>query len=275
MLKTRCKYRYKIFDNTLFYAEAGIKKNLTRILDTPLTKQFSDQDLQEEIEDIEDAFGISYDAVQKNAIKEALQSKVFILTGGPGTGKTTVINGLIAAYADLHGIDLEKKDIPLVLAAPTGRAARRMNELTGLPSATIHRHLGLNGDNDYQAMDDYLDCDLIIIDEFSMVDTWLANQLFSSISSNTQVIIVGDSDQLPSVGPGQVLADLLKIKTLPQIALTKIFRQSEDSTIVTLANQMRQGVLPADFTQKKADRSYFEAGAQYIPEMIPKIVNSY
>ncbi|SFF93092.1 ATP-dependent RecD-like DNA helicase [Streptococcus equinus] len=264
----------KIFDNTLFYAEAGIKKHLTRILDTPLSKQFSDEELEEEIADVEENFGISYDQVQKDAIKNALQSKVFILTGGPGTGKTTVINGLIETYAALHRIDLEKKDIPIILAAPTGRAARRMNELTGLPSATIHRHLGLNGDNDYQAMDDYLDCDLIIIDEFSMVDTWLANQLFSSISSNTQVIIVGDSDQLPSVGPGQVLADLLKIKELPQLALTKIFRQSEDSTIVTLANQMRQGILPADFTQKKADRSYFEASAQYIPEMIPKIVSA-
>ena len=264
----------KIFDNTLFYAESGIKKHLTRILDTPLDQNFSDDDLQEEITDVEEAFGISYDDVQKNAIKEALKSKVFILTGGPGTGKTTVINGLIAAYADLHHIDLEKKDIPIILAAPTGRAARRMNELTGLPSATIHRHLGLNGDNDYQAIDDYLDCDLIIIDEFSMVDTWLANQLFSSISSNTQVIIVGDSDQLPSVGPGQVLADLLKIEALPQLALTKIFRQSEDSTIVTLANQMRLGKLPADFTQKKADRSYCEASAQYIPEMIPKIVSA-
>lgn len=264
----------KIFDNTLFYAEAGIKKHLTRILDTPLSKQFSDEELEEEIAEVEENFGISYDQVQKDAIKNALQSKVFILTGGPGTGKTTVINGLIETYAALHRINLEKKDIPIILAAPTGRAARRMNELTGLPSATIHRHLGLNGDNDYQAMDDYLDCDLIIIDEFSMVDTWLANQLFSSISSNTQVIIVGDSDQLPSVGPGQVLADLLKIKELPQLALTKIFRQSEDSTIVTLANQMRQGILPADFTQKKADRSYFEASAQYIPEMIPKIVNA-
>ena len=264
----------KIFDNTLFYAEAGIKKHLTRILDTPLSKQFSDEELEEEIAEVEENFGISYDQVQKDAIKNALQSKVFILTGGPGTGKTTVINGLIETYAALHRINLEKKDIPIILAAPTGRAARRMNELTGLPSATIHRHLGLNGDNDYQAMDDYLDCDLIIIDEFSMVDTWLANQLFSSISSNTQVIIVGDSDQLPSVGPGQVLADLLKIKELPQLALTKIFRQSEDSTIVTLANQMRQGILPADFTQKKADRSYFEASAQYIPEMIPKIVSA-
>ena len=201
----------KIFDNTLFYAESGIKKHLTRILDTPLDQKFSDDDLQEEIADVEEAFGISYDDVQKNAIKEALKSKVFILTGGPGTGKTTVINGLIAAYADLHQIDLEKKEIPIILAAPTGRAARRMNELTGLPSATIHRHLGLNGDNDYQAIDDYLDCDLIIIDEF--FDGWyLACQstLLVPFSSNTQVIIVGDSDQLPSVGPGQVLADLLK-----------------------------------------------------------------
>lgn len=127
-----------------------------------------------------------------------------------------------------------------------------MNELTGLPSATIHRHLGLNGDNDYQAMDDYLDCDLIIIDEFSMVDTWLANQLLSSLPSSTQVIIVGDSDQLPSVGPGQVLADLLKVPSIPKIALQKIFRQSEDSTIVDLANQMRLGHLPRDFKEKKS-----------------------
>ncbi len=91
------------------------------------------------------------------------------MTGGPGTGKTTVINGIIEAYSELHHIDLNKNDIPIVLAAPTGRAARRMNELTGLPSATIHRHLGLNGDSDYQSLDDYLDCSLIIIDEFSMV----------------------------------------------------------------------------------------------------------
>src|SRR5699024_7911262 len=264
----------KIFDSSLFYAEAGIKKHLTRILDTPLENTFSDDDIQEEIAAVEEDFAISYDQVQRKAIQEALQSKVFILTGGPGTGKTTVINGLIAAYAQLHRIDLNKTDIPIILAAPTGRAARRMNELTGLPSATIHRHLGLNGDNDYQAMDDYLDCDLIIIDEFSMVDTWLANQLFSAIASTTQVIIVGDSDQLPSVGPGQVLSDLLKIDTLPQLALTKIFRQSEDSTIVTLANQMRQGQLPADFTQKNPDRSYFEASATYIPDMIAKIVQS-
>ncbi|EMC48975.1 ATP-dependent RecD-like DNA helicase [Streptococcus mutans] len=264
----------KIFDNTLFYAESGIHKHLTRILDRPLEKEISSQDIQTEIKHIQAEFNINYDKAQKNAIQKAIQSKVFLLTGGPGTGKTTVINGIIKAYANLHQIDLQKSDRPIILAAPTGRAARRMNELTGLPSATIHRHLGLNGDSEYQALDDFLDCDLIIIDEFSMVDTWLANQLFSAIASNTQIVIVGDSDQLPSVGPGQVLADLLKINRLPQVSLTKIFRQSEDSTIVTLANQIRQGRLPTDFTAKKADRSYFEAQSTHIPQMIQKIVSS-
>ncbi|MDP5866089.1 SF1B family DNA helicase RecD2 [Streptococcus mutans] len=264
----------KIFDNTLFYAESGIHKHLTRILDRPLEKEISSQDIQTEIKHIQAEFNINYDKAQKNAIQKAIQSKVFLLTGGPGTGKTTVINGIIKAYANLHQIDLQKSDLPIILAAPTGRAARRMNELTGLPSATIHRHLGLNGDSEYQALDDFLDCDLIIIDEFSMVDTWLANQLFSAIASNTQIVIVGDSDQLPSVGPGQVLADLLKINRLPQVSLTRIFRQSEDSTIVTLANQIRQGRLPTDFTAKKADRSYFEAQSTHIPQMIQKIVSS-
>ena len=147
-----------------------------------------------------------------------------------------------------------------------------MNELTQLPSATIHRHLGLNSEDDFKTLEDYLDCDLIIIDEFSMVDTWFGQSTsLESISDSTQVIIVGDQDQLPSVGPGQVLADLLQIDNLPKVSLTKIFRQSEDSTIVTLASQMRQGQLPADFTEKKADRSYFEANANHIPQMFLKL----
>ena len=263
----------KIFDNTLYFAEQGIYTHLTRI--TKDQPDISAEDkIQASLERVEDELGITYDKVQKDAIIKALQSKVFILTGGPGTGKTTVINGIIKTYADLHGLDLKKSDLPIILAAPTGRAARRMNELTKLPSATIHRHLGLNGEDDFKTLDDYLDCDLIIIDEFSMVDTWLANQLFESISDTTQVIIVGDQDQLPSVGPGQVLADLLQIDDLPKVSLTKIFRQSEDSTIVTLASQMRQGQLPTDFTEKKADRSYFEANANHIPQMVPKIVSA-
>ena len=232
----------KIFDNTLYFAEQGIYTHLTRIMKDQPDISAEDK-IQVSLEEVEEELGITYDKVQKDAIIKALQSKVFILTGGPGTGKTTVINGIIKTYADLHGLDFKKSDLPIILAAPTGRAARRMNELTQLPSATIHRHLGLNSEDDFKTLEDYLDCDLIIIDEFSMVDTWLANQLFESISDSTQVIIVGDQDQLPSVGPGQVLADLLQIDNLPKVSLTKIFRQSEDSTIVTLASRMRQGQL--------------------------------
>ncbi|MEY8435622.1 ATP-dependent RecD-like DNA helicase [Streptococcus hyointestinalis] len=265
----------KIFDNSLYFSEAGIQKQLHRILNFELKNRANDERIEKKLQKVEKKLGISYDSIQRQAIRDALSSKVFILTGGPGTGKTTVINGIIQTYAEIHMIDLKKpKDLPIVLAAPTGRASRRMNELTGLPSATIHRHLGLNRDQEFQLLDDELDCDLIIIDEFSMVDTWLAHKLFSALPSHAQVIIVGDSDQLPSVGPGQVLADLLKIPELPKVCLEKIFRQSEDSTIVTLASQIRQGLLPADFTAKKPDRSYFEAQANYIPDMVVKIVAS-
>ena len=181
----------------------------------------------------------------------------------------------MAVYAFLHDIDLQKeKDLPILLAAPTGRAARRMNELTGLPSATIHRHLGMTGEDDRSHLDNYLDANFIIVDEFSMVDTWLAKQLFSNISSNSKILIVGDADQLPSVSPGQVLADLLKLPDLPQTKLEKIYRQSENSTIVTLANHIQKGILPVDFTEKKGDRSYFEAPNEYIPQLIQKIVEA-
>lgn len=263
----------KIFENSLYFAEEGIRSNLIRILEKGKQKTFDAPKLESIIEQVEQDLGICYDHIQKKAICDAINHKVFILTGGPGTGKTTVINGIIATYATLHKLDLSKKqELPILLAAPTGRAARRMNELTGLPSATIHRHLGMTGDDDTSHLDDYLDADFIIVDEFSMVDTWLANQLLSNISSNSKILIVGDADQLPSVSPGQVLADLLKIPILPQTKLTKIYRQGEDSTIVTLASQIQQGILPADFTEKKADRSYFEATSEYIPDMIKKIV---
>ena len=263
----------KIFENSLYFAEEGIRSNLIRILEKGKQKTFDAPKLESIIEQVEQDLGICYDHIQKKAICDAINHKVFILTGGPGTGKTTVINGIIATYAALHKLDLAKKqELPILLAAPTGRAARRMNELTGLPSATIHRHLGMTGDDDTSHLDDYLDADFIIVDEFSMVDTWLANQLLSNISSNSKILIVGDADQLPSVSPGQVLADLLKIPLLSQTKLTKIYRQGEDSTIVTLASQIQQGILPADFTEKKADRSYFEATSEYIPDMIKKIV---
>ena len=265
----------KIFENSLFFAEEGIKSNLVRLLEKGEQDCFDADNITAAIQQVEERSGISYDSIQKEAIRQAINQKVFILTGGPGTGKTTVINCIIAVYAQLRGLDLRKvNDLPILLAAPTGRAARRMNELTGLPSATIHRHLGMTGDDDTSHLDDYLDADFIIVDEFSMVDTWLANQLLSNISSQTKLLIVGDADQLPSVSPGQVLADLLQIPTIPQTKLETIYRQSEESTIVTLASQIQKGILPADFTEKKADRSYFEARNEHIPPMIEKIASA-
>ena len=120
--------------------------------------------IQKHITTVEQELGIEYDCIQKQAICDAIQNKVFIPTGGPNTGKTTVINGIIAVYALLEGLDLQEKgNLPILLAAPTGRAARRMNELTGLPSATIHRHLGMTGDDDTSHLEDYLDADFIIV----------------------------------------------------------------------------------------------------------------
>ena len=265
----------KIFENSLFFAEEGIRSNLVRLLEKGHQDRFEDEKILSAISQAEDDLGIHYDQIQKQAIFDAITQKVFILTGGPGTGKTTVINGIISVYSQLRGLDLRKvNDLPILLAAPTGRAARRMNELTGLPSATIHRHLGMTGDDDTSHLDDYLDADFIIVDEFSMVDTWLANQLLSNISSNTKLLLVGDAEQLPSVSPGQVLADLLQIPSIPQTKLEKIYRQSQDSTIVTLASQIQKGLLPEDFTEKKADRSYFEARNEHIPPMIERIASA-
>ncbi|WP_303973985.1 ATP-dependent RecD-like DNA helicase [Streptococcus merionis] len=268
----------KIFANSLYFAEEGIQKQIQRLLDSPVEQSFETETILAEIANLEKEQGLTYDDLQKEAIVQAINQPTFILTGGPGTGKTTIINGLIAVYAKLHKINLTKVtgETPILLAAPTGRAARRMNELTGLPSATLHRHLGLTGEaaDEISYRNDYLDAELIIVDEFSMVDTWLAHQLLSHISSATQLIIVGDSDQLPSVNPGQVLADLLRVTAIPHVKLEKIYRQSEDSTIVTLANDIRQGILPADFTQKKPDRSYFEAEPDHIPQMVGRIVSA-
>ncbi|MDQ8805218.1 SF1B family DNA helicase RecD2 [Streptococcus ruminantium] len=266
----------KIFDNSLYFAEHGIHKNLTRLMGKNGFKPFPRKEVEAAIAELETMSDLTYDTIQKEAIVQAITNPIFILTGGPGTGKTTVINGIIAVYAILHKIDLtrSREECPVLLAAPTGRAARRMNELTGLPAATIHRHLGLVEGQEDSYRDDYLEADFIVIDEFSMVDTWLANQLFQNISSQTQVLIVGDAEQLPSVSPGQVLADLLKIDKLPSITLERIYRQSDDSTIVTLASQIRQGNLPDDFREKKADRSYFEAQNEQIPAMIERIVGA-
>src|SRR5699024_9015669 len=190
---------------------------------------------------------LSYGKEQYEAIKQALQEKVMILTGGPGTGKTTVIKGILRAFSTLHELSLDSADyksrseFPFILTAPTGRAAKRMSESTGIQAMTIHRLLGWDGQDGFEKDDQNpLSGKLIVVDEFSMVDIFLANQLFKAIPTDMHVLLVGDEDQLPSVGPGQVLADLLASKQIKSVKLEEVYRQKEGSKIIELAHQIKQ-----------------------------------
>ncbi|MGK0723182.1 SF1B family DNA helicase RecD2 [Aerococcus urinaeequi] len=259
---------------TLYFAEVGIAKMMGQMQQPQYQPQYPGVDLDEEIQKLEQDLGISYGQAQKKAIKEALTSKMFILTGGPGTGKTTVLNGIVQLYARLNNISLNVEEydpgaFPISLAAPTGRAAKRMTEMIHLPASTIHRLLGLTGEeDDSEESGMQLETDLLIIDEMSMVDTWLAYKLLSSVPSFMQVIFVGDKDQLASVGPGQVLADLLSSQTVKTRELDEIYRQKNQSTIVQLAHQIKQGIVPKDLMMNQRDRSFFKVQANQIADLV-------
>ncbi|MDR0691034.1 MAG: AAA family ATPase, partial [Streptococcaceae bacterium] len=207
----------RLFEKSLYYAECGIATSLVRLLNQKKAIKYSKKKIEQGIRKIEKQFAISYGDSQQKAIKEAITSSFFILTGGPGTGKTTVINGIVHLFAELNDLslnihDYRKEPFPILLAAPTGRAAKRMNETTNLPAVTIHRLLGLSGQEKVPLEETTeLKGGLLIVDEFSMVDTWLANLLLKAVPSGMQVIFIGDKDQLPSVGPGQILCDLLEV----------------------------------------------------------------
>ncbi|MDR0300267.1 MAG: ATP-dependent RecD-like DNA helicase [Streptococcaceae bacterium] len=269
----------KIFDKLLAQAEEGIAANITRILKRS-KEVLSESEFEEAIAAVEKKHNLKYDRLQKQAIHDALENPFFILTGGPGTGKTTILNGFLEVFAQLNNLSLLAEDytndmFPFVLAAPTGRASRRLSELTGLPAATLHRTLGINTDDEDDDLANDLSGQVLIVDEFSMVDTWLANKLFNAIHGRMKVLIVGDADQLASVGPGQVLTDLLAFEDIPSLKLDKIYRQSENSTITHLAHSIKDGQLPVDFASKKADRNFFPANSYQVSVLISQIAISW
>src|SRR5690625_62733 len=210
-----------VYLRSLYYAEDQFTAHVKRIINRRVEMDITDAELMQLIGELEDKENISYGEEQFRAIKQALRSKMMILTGGPGTGKTTVIKGIINVYAQVHDLSLKRADYdadeyPFILAAPTGRAAKRVEESTGIEAMAIQRLLGWDGQQFFEKNEyEKLQGKLIIIDEFSMVDTWLANHLFRAIPNEMQVVIVGDEDQLPSVGPGQVLADLYSSGLIP------------------------------------------------------------
>ena len=268
-----------LFIPLLVNSEKGIVESILRL---QTKDSINDKELEEVMKRLVKEMSITYSKEQEEAIQMALKYPVSIITGGPGTGKTTVVQGILKAYSLLHKITLDpsqyatsEKKFPIALAAPTGRAAKRMTETTTLKASTIHRLLGYGVDGVFQH-DEFsqLDYDLIIIDESSMLDTLLAFQLFQCIETGAQVILVGDDNQLPSVGPGQVLKDLIESGAIPLTRLTTVHRQAQDSSIIALAHAVKNNRLPNDLREKKPDRLYVESPHQQIPLYMKKIVEN-
>lgn len=277
-----CGEETRMYLPSLYFSEIGIASKVLELLErNKRHTHFSQDEIRKAIGEIEERFGVTYAETQAKAIEQALNSSVMILTGGPGTGKTTVVRGIVEVYAKLHDLSLDPKHyaqkeepFPIVLVAPTGRAAKRLAESTELPAMTIHRLLGFTGQEKDEETEREVTAKLIIIDEMSMVDTWLAHQLLKSLHQDIQVVFVGDQDQLPPVGPGQVLKDLLISKQIPTVELTDVYRQAEGSTIIELAHQIKRGTIPANLTDKTTDRSFIQASADQVSHVVTQVVQS-
>ncbi|MBR3761119.1 MAG: ATP-dependent RecD-like DNA helicase [Lachnospiraceae bacterium] len=235
-----------------------------------------------DIDLLADQLGIVLDELQTRAVVESVKNGLFILSGGPGTGKTTTINMMIKYF--------EKQGLDILLGAPTGRAAKRMTEATGYEARTIHRMLELNGalEEDSRGarfernMENPLEADVVIIDEMSMVDIHLFQALLQAVSSGTRLILVGDVDQLPSVGPGQILRDIMQSECFPMVVLDRIFRQAATSDIIVNAHRINKG-LTISLDNKSKDFFFLERSdvnviykhmIQLIKEKLPGYVNA-
>ena len=246
-----------------YHSERGTAKKLLALLqDQPPTLV----GLKADIKAIEKVSGIEYDEVQIAAIKQAVRSKVMVLTGGPGTGKTTTTQGIIAAY--------KTAGMRILLAAPTGRASKRMSEATGMEAKTIHRLLEFNPQDGYKRNDENpLEGDALIVDECSMIDIILMYNLMKAIPENMRLVLVGDIDQLPSVGAGNVLRDIIDSEKIPVVRLTRIFRQAQSSRIVMSAHAINQGRYPDTSNGKQTDFFFIKnEEPEQVAEEIVKLV---
>ncbi|MBU0997177.1 MAG: ATP-dependent RecD-like DNA helicase [Firmicutes bacterium] len=252
----------------LYLAEKGISTSLKRYTKES-TPSFDEELVIQSIQEFQNEHMIEYTEEQIKAIKKALLDDFLIITGGPGTGKTTIINGIVQIYKLLRG---SKSSI--LLAAPTGKAAKRLKEATSFEATTIHRLLGYDYEGHFSADSHHpLTADLIIIDEASMLDVVLANHLFESIRSNTKVVIVGDDNQLPSVGPGQVLADLIESDMFNVVKLSKIHRQANDSSIISLAYDILNQHVSENLSSRTDDRKFIRSSEGLIVENIISVIH--
>ena len=238
-----------IYLPTFYMAEIGIAHRLKLLNNSPAR---INTNLKVNISRLQEKIGIEYDEIQAKGIQQAVTAKVMILTGGPGTGKTTTTLGIIRI--------LQIMGMHILLAAPTGRAAKRMTETTGMEAKTIHRLLEFKPSGGYQRNEkNMLDGDVLIIDESSMIDVILMNSLMKAIPPHMKLILIGDIDQLPSVGAGNVLHDIIDSNQFPVIRLTKIFRQAQSSRIIMNAHKINEGRYPDLSNGKNTDFFFIEA----------------
>lgn len=227
------------------------------------------------LNEIATEFRLTYNKEQKKAIKEALNNSVTIITGGPGTGKTTIINGLLRMYQYMNNLTDLQMNHKVALLAPTGRASKRMSETTNFGSSTIHRYLKWNHETGEFGVNEYNpnEHSLIIVDEVSMVDTNLMSSLLKGIVHNCKIVFVGDENQLPSVGPGNILKDLIASDMFPHVRLTNIYRQSDNSFIPILASEIKNVDIVSDIEEKKDDYNFLKCDRTQVKTMLKEIVH--
>ena len=252
-----------VYLSNLYFCEVGVSQKLKNLKNTP--KSIRKINSQKAIDWVQDQLTVRLANKQIQAILCAIQEKIMVITGGPGTGKTTIINAILKIFLQLK--------IPILLAAPTGRAAKRMTETTGYEAKTIHRILEYSfSKGGFQKNEkNLLKCELMIVDEASMIDTVLMHHLLKALSPKTTLILVGDINQLPSVGPGSVLNDIIASGLVQIVKLSKIFRQAQNSSIIVNAHKINRGIMPSlKFSEKTLEDFYFIE--QEDPQEVVKII---
>lgn len=264
----------KYYLREMYEAECLIVKRFRRLNRNPEKK---DNKLDETIKELEDFFEIKYNTEQLAAIKKSYKKDFLIITGGPGTGKTTIMKGILELYRMMEHLSYEKLNEKVALLAPTGRAAKRMTETTYLRASTIHRFLKWQKESDRFQVNEYnkSKVEFVIIDEASMIDTYLMASLLGGLSANCKIVLVGDDRQLPSVGPGQVLHDLIHSEKLDVIELSQLYRQSKNSNIVSLAYNIRNKEIDESIFNVKDDLTFIECSDSQVISNICEISTTY